>query len=194
MDAAAVNQPDVEASAVIIHPTSGQKKRRGWSHQARGGERLTSSSNSCELVFSESALPREQHGAVMEELSPRLFPSTLSYGACPHCHRWIGHLADGSPELVVPDPQAACMPAIAPWSEKDNLISRFSTAWDKLIANPDSLEPIDTRTAAYHSVVLRKPFGLKSGMITDATLLFRCSTTVQRQFRPHKAKAGAISD
>jgi excinuclease ABC subunit A len=38
-----------------------------------------------ELVFSENfACP--EHGAVMEELSPRLFSFNSPYGACPHCH------------------------------------------------------------------------------------------------------------
>ncbi len=120
MDATAVNQPDVEASAVIIHPTSGQRRAAegGAPYQARREEGATSSSNSNELVFSENfACP--EHGAVMEELSPRLFSFNSPYGACPHCHG-LGTLRTISPELVVPDPQAAVYAAIAPWSEKDN--------------------------------------------------------------------------
>ena len=120
MDATAVNQPHVDASAVIIHPTSGQRRAAegGAPYQARGGEGATSSSNSNELVFSENfACP--EHGAVMEELSPRLFSFNSPYGACPHCHG-LGTLRTISPELVVPDPQAAVYAAIAPWSEKDN--------------------------------------------------------------------------
>ncbi|WP_017318038.1 excinuclease ABC subunit UvrA [Mastigocladopsis repens] len=71
-----------------------------------------------ELVFSENfACP--EHGAVMEELSPRLFSFNSPYGACPHCHG-IGSLRRFSPELVVPDPKAPVYSAIAPWSEKDN--------------------------------------------------------------------------
>ncbi|MEC4816195.1 MAG: excinuclease ABC subunit UvrA [Scytonema sp. PMC 1069.18] len=71
-----------------------------------------------ELVFSENfACP--EHGAVMEELSPRLFSFNSPYGACPHCHG-IGSLRRFSPDLVVPDPQAPVYSAIAPWSEKDN--------------------------------------------------------------------------
>jgi excinuclease ABC subunit A len=120
MDATAVNQAHVDASAVIIHPTSGQRRAAegGAPYQARGGEGATSSSNSNELVFSENfACP--EHGAVMEELSPRLFSFNSPYGACPHCHG-LGTLRTISPELVVPDPQAAVYAAIAPWSEKDN--------------------------------------------------------------------------
>ncbi len=71
-----------------------------------------------ELVFSENfACP--EHGAVMEELSPRLFSFNSPYGACPHCHG-LGSLRTFSPELVVPDPESPVYAAIAPWSDKDN--------------------------------------------------------------------------
>ncbi|WP_392532754.1 excinuclease ABC subunit UvrA [Nostoc sp. C117] len=71
-----------------------------------------------ELVFSENfACP--EHGAVMEELSPRLFSFNSPYGACPHCHG-IGTLRRFAPDLIVPDPEAPVYAAIAPWSEKDN--------------------------------------------------------------------------
>jgi excinuclease ABC subunit A len=71
-----------------------------------------------ELVFSENfACP--EHGAVMEELSPRLFSFNSPYGACPNCHG-IGTLKRFSPELVVPNPEAPVYAAIAPWSEKEN--------------------------------------------------------------------------
>jgi excinuclease ABC subunit A len=71
-----------------------------------------------EIVFSENfACP--EHGAVMEELSPRLFSFNSPYGACPHCHG-LGTLRTFSPELVIPDPSQAVYAAIAPWSDKDN--------------------------------------------------------------------------
>jgi excinuclease ABC subunit A len=71
-----------------------------------------------ELVFSENfACP--EHGAVMEELSPRLFSFNSPYGACPKCHG-LGSLRRFSEELVVPDPSLPVYAAIAPWSEKDN--------------------------------------------------------------------------
>lgn len=71
-----------------------------------------------EMVFSENfACP--EHGAVMEELSPRLFSFNSPYGACPHCHG-LGSLRTFSAELVVPDPTLPVYAAIAPWSEKDN--------------------------------------------------------------------------
>jgi excinuclease ABC subunit A len=71
-----------------------------------------------EIVFSENfACP--EHGAVMEELSPRLFSFNSPYGACGHCHG-LGSLRTFSPELVIPDPSQAVYAAIAPWSDKDN--------------------------------------------------------------------------
>jgi excinuclease ABC subunit A len=71
-----------------------------------------------EIVFSENfACP--EHGAVMEELSPRLFSFNSPYGACPHCHG-IGSMRTFSPELIVPDPAQPVYSAIAPWSDKDN--------------------------------------------------------------------------
>jgi excinuclease ABC subunit A len=73
---------------------------------------------SYEMVFSENfACP--EHGAVMEELSPRLFSFNSPYGACPNCHG-LGTLRTFSPELVVPDPKLPVYAAIAPWSDKDN--------------------------------------------------------------------------
>ncbi|MEL6438627.1 MAG: excinuclease ABC subunit UvrA [Cyanobacteria bacterium J06621_8] len=74
--------------------------------------------NSPNLTFSENfACP--EHGAVMEELSPRLFSFNSPYGACPECHG-LGSHQTFSPELVVPDPQQPVYSAIAPWSDKDN--------------------------------------------------------------------------
>jgi excinuclease ABC subunit A len=71
-----------------------------------------------DLVFSENfACP--DHGAVIEELSPRLFSFNSPYGACPHCHG-LGNLRTFSADLVVPDPTLPVYAAIAPWSEKDN--------------------------------------------------------------------------
>jgi excinuclease ABC subunit A len=71
-----------------------------------------------EIVFSENfACP--EHGAVMDELSPRLFSFNSPYGACPNCHG-IGSLRTFASDLVVPDPEAPVYAAIAPWSEKEN--------------------------------------------------------------------------
>ena len=71
-----------------------------------------------EILFSENfACP--EHGAVMEELSPRLFSFNSPYGACPTCHG-LGSSRTFSPDLIVPDPDAPVYSAIAPWSDKDN--------------------------------------------------------------------------
>ncbi len=81
-------------------------------------ENLEASSISSQLVFSENfACP--EHGAVMEELSPRLFSFNSPFGACSRCHG-LGHLKTFSPELVIPDLTQPVYTAIAPWSEKDN--------------------------------------------------------------------------
>ncbi|MGL4376449.1 MAG: excinuclease ABC subunit UvrA, partial [Microcoleaceae cyanobacterium] len=71
-----------------------------------------------QIIFSEKfACP--EHGAVMEELSPRLFSFNSPYGACPHCHG-LGGLRTFSPELIIPDPNAPLYHAIAPWADKEN--------------------------------------------------------------------------
>jgi excinuclease ABC subunit A len=71
-----------------------------------------------DLIFSENfACP--DHGAVMEELSPRLFSFNSPYGACPDCHG-LGSLRKFSPDLVIPNPSLPVYAAVAPWSDKDN--------------------------------------------------------------------------
>ena len=71
-----------------------------------------------ERLYSENfACP--EHGAVMEELSPRLFSFNSPYGACPDCHG-IGYLRKFTEERVVPDPSLPVYAAIAPWSDKES--------------------------------------------------------------------------
>ena len=71
-----------------------------------------------ERLYSENfACP--VHGAVIEELSPRLFSFNSPYGACPDCHG-IGHLRKFTLERVVPDLSLPVYAAVAPWSDKDN--------------------------------------------------------------------------
>lgn len=92
-----------------------------------------------EIVFSENfACP--EHGAVMEELSPRLFSFNSPYGACPHCHG-LGSLRTFAPELVIPDSSKPVYAAIAPWSDKDNsyylsLIYSIGQAYEFEIQTP----------------------------------------------------------
>jgi len=70
------------------------------------------------LVFSENfACP--EHGAVMEELSPRLFSFNSPYGACPNCHG-LGSHRKFTADLIIPKPELPVYAAIAPWSDKDN--------------------------------------------------------------------------
>jgi len=71
-----------------------------------------------ERLYSENfACP--VHGAVMEELSPRLFSFNSPYGACPDCHG-IGHMRKFTEERVIPDPSLPVYAAVAPWADKDN--------------------------------------------------------------------------
>jgi excinuclease ABC subunit A len=71
-----------------------------------------------ERLYSENfACP--VHGAVMEELSPRLFSFNSPYGACADCHG-IGHLRKFTKERVIPDPSLPVYAAVAPWAEKDH--------------------------------------------------------------------------
>lgn len=70
------------------------------------------------ITFSENfACP--EHGAVMEELSPRLFSFNSPYGACPACHG-LGSNKTFSPELIIPDPKLPVYAAIAPWADKSH--------------------------------------------------------------------------
>jgi excinuclease ABC subunit A len=110
---------------LLIHPTALQARAAEGvtayvtsSTQDREGDGEMGRLKDKELVFSENfACP--EHGAVMEELSPRLFSFNSPYGACPNCHG-LGSLQTFAPELVVPDPSQPVYAAIAPWSEKDN--------------------------------------------------------------------------
>ncbi len=71
-----------------------------------------------ERLYSENfACP--EHGAVIEELSPRLFSFNSPYGACSDCHG-IGHLRKFTFDRVIPDPSLPVYSAVAPWSEKEN--------------------------------------------------------------------------
>ena len=95
------------------------------------------------LTFSENfACP--EHGAVMEELSPRLFSFNSPYGACPVCHG-LGSKKTFAPELIVPNPQLPVYAAIAPWADKSHTyylsllvsVSEYAgfdigTPWDQL--------------------------------------------------------------
>jgi len=74
--------------------------------------------NPHENIFSENfACP--EHGAVMDELSPRLFSFNSPYGACPNCHG-IGSLRKFSPDLIIPYRDNPVHLAIAPWLEKES--------------------------------------------------------------------------
>jgi excinuclease ABC subunit A len=110
-----------ETGSVVSLPTAAQLAvlpTMAAEPAGRYGRAEEEAPKSVELVFSENfACPI--HGAVMEELSPRLFSFNSPYGACANCHG-LGTLRTFSEELVVPDPTLPVYAAIAPWSEKDN--------------------------------------------------------------------------
>ncbi|SBO44125.1 excinuclease ABC subunit UvrA [Cyanobium sp. NIES-981] len=83
----------------------------------KAGEELPQGVDQERLYSENFACP--VHGAVMEELSPRLFSFNSPYGACADCHG-IGHLRKFTPERVIPDPSLPVYAAVAPWAEKDN--------------------------------------------------------------------------
>jgi len=97
---------DLGAENSLYPPTLGEKKVPSM-------EDLGAS-----IVFSEK-FACHTHGAVMEELSPRLFSFNSPYGACPNCHG-LGSLRQFSPDLIIPDFHAKVINAIVPWAEKDN--------------------------------------------------------------------------
>jgi excinuclease ABC subunit A len=111
--------PDAESNVVELNPDLQLAVLPAMAAEPAGKYgREPEKPKSIDLVFSENfACP--EHGAVMEELSPRLFSFNSPYGACPNCHG-LGTLRTFSEELVVPDPSLPVYAAIAPWSEKDN--------------------------------------------------------------------------
>jgi excinuclease ABC subunit A len=111
--------PDAESNVVELNPDLQLAVLPAMAAEPAGKYgRTEERKKSIDLVFSENfACP--EHGAVMEELSPRLFSFNSPYGACPNCHG-LGTLRTFSEELVVPDPSLPVYAAIAPWSEKDN--------------------------------------------------------------------------
>ena len=103
---------------VVPLPVKAEVPKAAEAGAAYQGRDTEEESDPSLLLFSENfACP--EHGAVMEELSPRLFSFNSPYGACPHCHG-LGSLRTFSPEMVVPNPTLPVYAAIAPWSDKDN--------------------------------------------------------------------------
>lgn len=101
-------------------PASVTKKgRKNTTQSKQGADNPADEDSSAEIIVFSEKFACPEHGAVMEELSPRLFSFNSPYGACPNCHG-LGYLKCFSEKLVVPDPDLPVYAAIAPWSEKDN--------------------------------------------------------------------------
>ncbi|MFM2173198.1 MAG: excinuclease subunit UvrA [Cyanobacteriota bacterium] len=130
-----------------------------------------------ERLYSENfACP--VHGAVMEELSPRLFSFNSPYGACPDCHG-IGHLRQFTMERVIPDPTQPVYAAVAPWAEKDNAYY-FSLLYSVGEAFGFEIKtPWNELTAEQHEVLLH---GSKEPIPIQADSRYRKSQTYLRPF------------
>jgi excinuclease ABC subunit A len=129
------------------------------------------------LVFSENfACP--EHGAVMEELSPRLFSFNSPYGACPNCHG-LGSHRTFSAELVIPNPELPVYAAIAPWSDKDNtyylsLLCSVAAAYEF-----DIQTPWNQLTAEQQDTLL---YGSKEAIWIEVDSRYRQSKGYQRRY------------
>jgi excinuclease ABC subunit A len=132
-------EKEAQAGKVVELPTGRSRKAAEKAGEYQVSEPDEADAPLTELVFSENfACP--EHGAVMEELSPRLFSFNSPYGACPNCHG-LGSHRKFSPELVVPNPELPVYAAIAPWSDKDNtyylsLICSVAAAYNFDIQTP----------------------------------------------------------
>ena len=130
-----------------------------------------------ERLFSEHfACP--EHGAVMEELSPRLFSFNSPYGACPDCHG-LGHLRRFTVERVVPDPSQPVYAAIAPWSDKDNsyyfsLLFSVGEAFGFELKTPWNQLSDEQRTVVLH--------GSQDPILIQADSRYRKTKGFQRPF------------
>jgi excinuclease ABC subunit A len=130
-----------------------------------------------ERLYSENfACP--VHGAVMEELSPRLFSFNSPYGACADCHG-IGHLRQFTMERVIPDPSQPVYAAVAPWAEKDNAYY-FSLLYSVGEAFGFEIKtPWNELTPEQHEVLLH---GSKEPIAIQADSRYRKSQTYVRPF------------
>jgi excinuclease ABC subunit A len=130
-----------------------------------------------ERLYSENfACP--VHGAVMDELSPRLFSFNSPYGACPDCHG-IGHLRQFTTERVIPDPTLPVYAAVAPWAEKDNAYY-FSLLYSVGEAFGFEIKtPWNELTPEQHDVLLH---GSKEPIPIQADSRYRKAQTYLRPF------------
>ena len=130
-----------------------------------------------ERLYSENfACP--VHGAVMEELSPRLFSFNSPYGACADCHG-IGHLRKFTKERVIPDPALPVYAAVAPWAEKDNSYY-FSLLYSVGEAFGFEIKtPWNELTPEQHEVLLH---GSKEPIAIQADSRYRKAQTYLRPF------------
>jgi excinuclease ABC subunit A len=130
-----------------------------------------------ERLYSENfACP--VHGAVMEELSPRLFSFNSPYGACPDCHG-IGFLRRFTEQRVVPDPSQPVYSAIAPWSDKESSYY-FSLLYSVGQAYAFELKtPWKELSRTQQEAVL---FGTVEPIVIEADSRYRKAKGIERRF------------
>ena len=71
------------------------------------------------MRFSEKMACPNGHRISVDELEPRSFSFNSPYGACPDCDG-LGNRLEVDPDLVVPDPSAPAVSAMAPWATTHN--------------------------------------------------------------------------
>jgi len=122
MDTTAVKKPDVEASG------QGELLRVGAPYQARGEMGQLAAAILTNWYSQKLCLPRTwgSNGGAVATVFLQLSLWCLSSLS------WIGTLRMISPELVVPDPQAPVYADRTLVRKTTPIISRCSTAWDKL--------------------------------------------------------------
>ncbi|MBM5791778.1 MAG: excinuclease ABC subunit A, partial [Cyanobacteria bacterium M_surface_10_m1_298] len=142
----------------------------------KAGEELPAEMERERLYSENFACP--VHGAVMEELSPRLFSFNSPYGACADCHG-IGHLRQFTKERVIPDPALPVYAAVAPWAEKDNSYY-FSLLYSVGEAFGFEIKtPWNELTPEQHEVLLH---GSKEPIAIQADSRYRKAQTYLRPF------------
>lgn len=171
---AMIDRLQEDSSNKVVELPVGQSAKAA---ESEGAYKTGEAPSLAPLVFSENfACP--EHGAVMEELSPRLFSFNSPYGACPNCHG-LGSHRTFSPELVIPNPELPVYAAIAPWSEKDNtyylsLLYSVANAFGFDIQTPWKL-----LTAEQQQTLL---FGSKEAIWIEVDSRYRESKGYQRRY------------
>lgn len=116
--------------------------------------------------FSEKMACPNGHPMALDELEPRTFSFNSPYGACPECDG-LGTALEVDEKLVIPNPDAPVLKAIAPWAGSPN-----SKYFDKLITALGNAMGFDPK-AAWSSLTAEQRQALLLGHDTQITVNFR---------------------